>query len=89
MRLSEIAMAAAVTVSVCGVSYATLDSRNGVEAATKAAQRASCRTVQAAIIAYEVQHQTAPTRIAQLKPLVDGDISKYRIVNGRVAGPGC
>jgi hypothetical protein len=53
------------------------------------ARQASCRTVDEAIAGYTAQHGTAPTRIKQLQPWVRGDISAYRIVQGRAAGPGC
>lgn len=53
------------------------------------ADRATCRTVESAIVAYIAVHDADPTSIRQLTPYVDGDIAKYRIVRGRAAGPGC
>ena len=89
MHLSEVAMAAAVTVSIAGVSYAALNTDGVRSAATTVAQQASCRSVDQAIVGYLAEHSTAPTEIRQLQPLVKGDISAYRIVQGRAVGPGC
>ncbi|MFI7542680.1 hypothetical protein [Actinoplanes sp. NPDC049599] len=57
--------------------------------ATTVASKASCRTVDQAIAGYVAQHDTLPTTVRQLEPWVRGDISAYRIVRGRAAGPGC
>ncbi len=89
MHLSEVAMAAAITVSIAGVSYAALNTEGIRETAETVAGQASCRTVDEAIAGYVAQHGTAPTAIPQLQPWVRGDISAYRIVAGRAAGPGC
>lgn len=89
MNLTEAAVAAAVTVSIAGVSYAALNTGTVTATATTVADAASCRTVDAAIVAYVAQHGTAPNRITQLQPYVDGDISAYRITRGVAAGPGC
>jgi hypothetical protein len=89
VHLSEVAMAAAITVSIAGVSYAALNTGGVTRTAETVANQASCRTVNQAIAGYVAQHSTAPTRIRQLQPWVEGDISKYRIVKGRAAGPGC
>ena len=45
--------------------------------------------VEQAIVAYLAQHDAAATSVRQLQPFVQGDISAYRIVRGRAAGPGC
>ena len=89
MHLSEVAMAAAITVSIAGVSYATLNTGSVRSTAVTVASQASCRAVDQAIVGYLAQHTTAPTAIGQLQPWVRGDISAYRIVRGRAAGPGC
>jgi hypothetical protein len=89
VNLTEAAMAAAITVSIAGVSYAALNQHAVVNKATQVADAASCRTIDGAIVAYVAQHGATPTKIAQLKPYVKGDITKYRIVNGVAAGPGC
>ena len=89
MHLSEVAMAAAITVSIAGVSYAAFNVGEVSGPAKTVASRASCRAVDQAIVAYLVRHDTAPTVIGQLQPWVRGDISAYRIVKGRAAGPGC
>lgn len=89
MHLSEVAMAAAITVSIAGVSYAALNTTTIKNSATTVANTASCRTVDEAIVGYVAQHGTAPTAIKQLRTWVKGDISAYRIVKGQAAGPGC
>jgi hypothetical protein len=89
VNLTEVAMAAAITVSVGGGSYAALNIDGISATAHTVADRASCRTVDEAIVAYLAQHDTAPATITQLRPYVRGDISAYRIVRGRAAGPGC
>ena len=89
MHLSEVAMAAAITVSIAGVSYAALNTNSVRSTATTVANQASCHTVDEAIVGYVALHDTTPTTIKQLQPWVRGDISAYRIVKGRAAGPGC
>lgn len=82
-------MAAAVTVSISGVSYAALNPQKLEADARVVANQATCRTVDTAIVAYVGQHGQAPKTVRQLKEYVDGDISRYRIVDGVAAGPGC
>jgi hypothetical protein len=82
-------MAAAITMSIAGVSYAVANTGSLREAATTVAHQASCRAVDEAIVGYAALHDRTPTTIAQLRPWVRGDISAYRIVRGRAAGPGC
>ncbi|MEU8817133.1 hypothetical protein [Actinoplanes sp. NPDC048796] len=53
------------------------------------ADGATCRTVDAAIVAYAGINGTPPTSIAEVADYVKGDISAYRVVNGQAAGPGC
>jgi len=82
-------MSTAVTVSVVGVSYAAFNPDKAEKHAREVASRATCRTVDAAIVAYLALHDEAPRRIDDLTGFVDGDISAYRIVDGLAAGPGC
>lgn len=82
-------MAAAVTLSISGVSYAALNPDKLQADAQVVADRATCRTVDTAIVGYIALNDTDPTSIEQLAAYVDGDISRYRIVDGRAAGPGC
>jgi hypothetical protein len=89
VNLSEVAVAAAVTVSIAGISYAAFNVDGLTGSARTVAAEASCRTVEAGIAAYVVQYETLPDTVAQLRPYVRGDISAYRIVRGRAAGPGC
>jgi hypothetical protein len=83
------AMAAAVTVSIAGTSYAALNPDKLTADAKAVADTATCRTVDTAIVGFIAVNDADPTSITQLKPYVDGDISRYRIVSGRAAGPGC
>jgi hypothetical protein len=89
VRLIEIAMASAITVSICGASYAALNPQQLTSRAQVVADQATCRTVDTAIVGYLMNNGTAPTSIRQLKDYVRGDISKYRIVDGVATGPGC
>jgi hypothetical protein len=82
-------MAAAVTVSVAGVSYAAFNPDEAEGHAREVAAQATCRTVDSAIAAYVVLHDEAPAGVADLAEYVKGDITAYRIVEGVAAGPGC
>jgi hypothetical protein len=82
-------MAAAVTISVAGVSYAALNTGGLTEHAQTVADRAECRAVDGAIAAYLVDHDRSATVIADVQPYLRGDISAYRIVDGLATGPGC
>jgi hypothetical protein len=82
-------MASAITMSIGGVSYVALNPAKLQSRAQVVADQASCRTVDTAIVGYLMNNGTAPTSIRQLKDYVRGDISKYRIVDGVAAGPGC
>jgi hypothetical protein len=82
-------MAAAVTASVSGVSYAALAPDKLEESARVVAAQASCHTVDTAIVAYTGVNDRPPASITDLAGYVKGDISAYRIVNGQAAGPGC
>lgn len=82
-------MAAAVTVSISGVSYAALNPDTLKADTQVVADRATCRTVETAIVGYIALNDADPTSITQLAAYVDGDISAYSIVDGRAAGPGC
>ncbi|MFI5892334.1 hypothetical protein ACIA5D_19725 [Actinoplanes sp. NPDC051513] len=89
MHLTHVAMAAAVTVSVAGVSYAALNPDRLEQQARAVADRATCRAVDSAITAYVALHDEAPATIADLTGYVKGDITAYRIAGGAAAGPGC
>jgi hypothetical protein len=82
-------MAAAITVSVAGVSYAAFNSDAPTGKAHTVAARVDCHTVDTAIVAYLADKNVAPRTIADVEPYVRGDISAYRIVDGLAAGPGC
>ncbi|GIF22514.1 hypothetical protein BJ973_002840 [Actinoplanes tereljensis] len=89
MHLTHVAMAAAVTVSVAGVSYAALDPAELEAKAQVVADQASCRTVDTAIVAYLALNDTQPESITDLAGYVKGDITAYSIVDGLASGPGC
>jgi hypothetical protein len=89
VNLAEVAMAAAITTSLVGVSYAALNPTAIEHTAQATADKATCRAVDEAIVAYVATDDTQPTTITQLKSYVNGDITAYRIVRGVAAGPGC
>ena len=89
MNISEAAMAAAITLSVAGVSYAALNTGVLTDRAEAVADQAGCHAVNQAILVYVAEHDSAPKRMADLKPYVDGDITAYRLVRGVATGPGC
>ena len=87
--MTQIALAAAFTVSISGLSYAALNSKALEKSTREVAAQATCRTVNSAIVAYTGEHDSAPASTRELVPYVDGDITAYRIVRGKAAGPGC
>ena len=89
MNLSEVAMAATITVSIAGLSYVAFNTTVLTERAQTVADAATCRAVDQAVLAYLAANETQPTRIADVRPYLRGDVSAYRIVRGRAAGPGC
>ncbi|WIM98989.1 hypothetical protein ACTOB_002617 [Actinoplanes oblitus] len=89
MRLIEMATACAVTMSISAASYSALNPAQLEAQARLVANKATCRTVNTAIVGFIAMNGTDPTSITQLRPYVDGDISRYRIVKGVAAGPGC
>jgi hypothetical protein len=89
VNLGEVAMTAAITVSIGGVSYAVLSTEAVTRPARSVAATADCRAVNAAIVAYVAVRDREPTVLDDIRPYLLGDISGYRIVNGLAAGPGC
>jgi hypothetical protein len=82
-------MATALTASIAGVSYAAFNSGVLTDRAQTVADKATCRTVESAVVAYIAEHDIGPRSIADLKPYVQGDISRYRLDAGLPVGPGC
>jgi hypothetical protein len=78
-----------VTLGASGASYSALNPQGMEAQARLVADSATCRTVDTAIVGFIAMNGTDPTSIAQLRPYVKGDISRYRIVDGMAAGPGC
>jgi hypothetical protein len=89
MNIGETVVVAIITLSVAGASYSALNTGVLTDRAEVVADQAGCRAVTQAILGYVAEHVSAPTRIADLKPYVDGDISAYRLAGGVVTGPGC
>jgi hypothetical protein len=89
VQLLHLAVASAVTVSIAGVSYAALKPEDLEQKARVVAAQADCQTVNTAIVAYVTTHDRDPRTIADLRGLVKGDISAYKIVDGMASGPGC
>jgi hypothetical protein len=89
VHLTEVAIGAAITMSVVGVSYLASSPDSSTQQAQTVADRADCRAVNAAIVAYVAEKNVAPHLITDVEPYVLGDISAYRIVGGLAAGPGC
>jgi hypothetical protein len=89
MHIGEAVVAATVTVSIAGVSYATFTSDTLMRRTDVVVDAADCRAVETAIVGYLAENGVAPASIEQLEPYVRGDVSTYRIVNGRATGPGC
>jgi hypothetical protein len=89
VQLIHLAVASAVTVSIVGVSYAALKPKDVEHQARVVAAQADCRAVNEAIVAYVSMNNRDPRSADDLRTLVKGDISAYRIVGGMAAGPGC
>jgi hypothetical protein len=82
-------MAAAITVSVAGLSYVAFNPDSLTDRAETVADQATCRAVDQAIVAYAAMNGGTARSITDLEPYVQGDISAYRIKAGVAAGPGC
>jgi hypothetical protein len=89
VNMTEVAMSAAITLSIAGVSYAAVNTEALTHTAQTVADEADCHAVNAAIVAYVAQYDRQPTLITQLEPFVRGDISRYTVAGGVAAGPGC
>lgn len=87
--MTEVALAAAITVSVAGASYVAFNPDALARSAQSVADRAACRAVNQAILAHIAANGRPPATTNDLEPYVDGDISAYRIVRDTAAGPGC
>jgi hypothetical protein len=90
VTLTELAVALAVASGTVAGAATALDVPVLVGEATRTAELASCRTVETAVVAYVAEHDTAPVRMADLFPLLRGDVTGYRLLaGGAVTGPGC
>ena len=89
MNLTEAAMVAAVTMGVAASAYVAMDSSGLIHRAEATADKASCRSVEMAVLKFVDVRGTTPTVLNDLRPYVSGDITGYRIERGVVVGPGC
>ena len=89
MSLIHLAVASVVTVSIGGVSYVALKPEKLERSTRVVAAQADCRAVNAAIVAYVSLNDRDPRSIDDVRNLIKGDISAYRIVEGMASGPGC
>lgn len=89
MNLIELALAAALTAGAAVAASDALDLPVLRATAEAVASTATCRSIEAAIVAYTAEHDAPPADIAELEPYVRGDLSGYRIAAGTPAGPGC
>jgi hypothetical protein len=89
VHISEAAVAAVVTISIAGSSYAVFNTDMLKRRTEVVVNTANCRAVDTAVVGYVGDHGVAPTSIDQVAPYVRGDVSAYRLLNGHAAGPGC
>ena len=82
-------MAATITVSIAGLSYAAFHSDVLTGRAQSVADAATCRALDQAVLAYLAEHERMPDAVADIRPYVRGDLTGYRLVRGRLTGPGC
>jgi hypothetical protein len=89
VRLTHVSVTAVVTLGISAASYAALNPAVLQKRATTVAEQATCRTVNDAIVVYAGVNERMPRTAADLAVYVKGDISAYRIIDGKAAGPGC
>jgi hypothetical protein len=78
-----------VTLGAVATAVHAIDLPALTDRANAVAVTASCRSVALGILAYVGEHDTPPTRVEELRPYVEGDLTAYRIEGGAVRGPGC
>lgn len=89
MNLTETAVVAVITVGVAGAAYTMLAPASLTDRAQSTAAEATCRAVDAAVVAYVQEFGVAPRGIADVRPFVRGNITGYRLDKGVAVGPGC
>jgi hypothetical protein len=82
-------MVATITLGTVASAAVTMDIPAMTRQAQSAVDQVNCRQVDTAILAYVAERQKQPVSVADVQPYVQGDISAYRILRGRVTGPGC
>ena len=89
MNLTETTVVAVITVSVAGAAFTALNPAALSRRADITAAQATCRALDAAVVAFAEERGIMPHTITDVRPYVRGDITAYRIKDGVVAGPGC
>jgi hypothetical protein len=89
VTLTEMTVTAIVTLGTVATAAVSVDIPELSRQAEGTAGQANCRAVDTAILAYYSEEQVLPTAIKDVEPYIQGDISAYRIVSGKAAGPGC
>lgn len=89
MKLTETAVVMAITLGTLGAAATQVDVGRLAHRTTVTAAQVTCHTIDTAIAAYHAERGTMPTVVTDIRPYVRGDVSPYRIDQGRAAGPGC
>jgi len=89
VRWSDLLVTLTLTTGVAVAAAVTLDIPALLAETKQVTGRATCRTVDLAMLAYVAEYDRLPVEAADVQQYVRGDVSEYRIVNGRAAGPGC
>ncbi|MBN1170787.1 MAG: hypothetical protein JXA67_01315 [Micromonosporaceae bacterium] len=90
ITLTELTVALVIASGAATGAAVALDVPALTGEATRTADRATCRTIETAVVAYTVEHSATPATIAEVRPLVDGEVEGYRLsLRGTVIGPGC
>ena len=89
MTLMEMTMASVITLGTVASAAVSVDTPALTRRAESTAAQATCRAVGTAIVAFYTERQTLPTTLRDVQPYLSGDISRYEIIAGRAAGPGC
>ena len=89
MRISGLVWMAIMTIGTAGVTYAAFRPGGITERVRAVSDQATCHTLDNAAAAYLALNDEPPAGIDDLKAYVSGDLTRYRIVDGLPAGPGC
>jgi hypothetical protein len=89
VKVFEVAVSLTVAVGVGGGAAYALNAPQVTGSVQQVSAEATCRAVDQALNGHLALHGAPPATVADLQPLVRGDISRYRLVEGAVVGPGC